>query len=190
MHHALYRDIPPQGIYFEELVEKAFKTIRVPFTPVEPGVVGAADRDLMIGPDQISLKTETGKGTGRDQICITKLATTERDPWETGALVKHVMGHLSKYEHMLMLRAVWEPPVIHYQIVDIPLVLLRRLGTASYGAVGKEGRNRRSIGGDVLDDRGIAFHVHFDGSDGKCQIRNLRRDRCNTLREWDYQFAD
>ena len=189
MHHVLYRDVPPQGIYFEELVEETFRRIRVPFTPVTPGGTVAADRDLMIGRDKISLKTETGQGTRLDSISITKLSTTERDPWEATALVQHVMGHLGRYEHMLMLRAVWSDRVIHYQVVDIPLTLLRKLGSADYKPVGTR-KTRQSIGADVFDDRGVAFHVHFDGSDGKCQIRNLDRGRCNTLREWDYQFRD
>ena len=31
----------------------------------------------------------------------------------------------------------------------------------------------------------ILFHIHFDGADGKCQLRNLRVDRCIMLGEWE-----
>lgn len=96
------------------------------------------------------------------------------------------MRHLARYEHMLMLRAIWDLPVIHYQLVDIPLVLLRTLGSAQFASVGKR-KGRQSLGADISDDAGVAFHVHFDGSDGKCQVRNLDRARCNTLLEWDLQ---
>lgn len=188
-HHLIYPRIPPQGIYFECLVEKAFKQIRVPFEIVEAGSPNAPKHDLVVGENKISLKTETGQRTRRDFINITKLCTTEREPWEADTLVERVMEHLSRYEHMLMLRAVWDDPVIHYQLVDIPISLLRRIKSASIEPVGRR-KGRRSLGGDVLDESGRAFHVHFDGSDGKCQIRSLSIDRCRLLLSWDLQISD
>jgi hypothetical protein len=188
-HHSLYPLIPPQGMYFEGLVERAFRMSRVPFTEIEGGGTTAPQHDLLVGSDKISLKTETGRGTRREMIAITKLCTTEKDPWETEALVQHAMSHLARYEHMLMLRAIWERGnVFHYQLVDIPVPMLRLMANATYALVGRR-RGRQSIGADVVDAAGIAFHVHFDGSDGKCQIRNLDRRRCVTLAEWDLQVS-
>jgi hypothetical protein len=86
-----------------------------------------------------------------------------------------------------MLRAIWEESVIHYQAVDIHLKLLRQIEQIVLTHVGRRS-GRRSIGGDALVGNEIVFHVHFDGSDGKCQIRGLRIDRCNLLMEWDYQI--
>jgi len=96
VHHSLYPEIPPQGMYFEGLVERSFRTIRVPFTEIEGGGTTAPQHDLLVGSDKMSLKTETGKGTDLDFINITKLCTTERDPWEGPALVAHAMAHLAR----------------------------------------------------------------------------------------------
>lgn len=189
VHHSIYPRLPPQGIYFECLVEQAFKQIRVPFTRVEPSSPNTPKHDLLVGNDRISLKTETGKGTRRDSISITKLCTTEREPWDAETLVKHAVDHLSRYEHMLMLRAVWDEPLIHYQLVDIPTILLRRVSEADVRPVGRR-KGRRSIAGDVTDDAGKVFHVHFDGADGKCQIQRLPVSRCNVLLQWDLQLGD
>jgi hypothetical protein len=35
-HHFIFPTIPPQGIYFEALVERAFKQVRQPATRVKP----------------------------------------------------------------------------------------------------------------------------------------------------------
>ena len=189
VHHSLYPSIPPQGMYFEGLVERSFRTIRVPFTEIEGGGTVAPRHDLLVGSDKMSLKTETGQGTDRDFINITKLCTTERDPWEASALVNHAMAHLVRYDHMLMLRSIWDDRVLHYQLVDIPMAVLRLLDQGIYAVVGRR-TGRRSVGADILIDGRRAFHVHFDGSDGKCQVRNLDRSLCNTLLEWDLQISE
>jgi hypothetical protein len=188
VHHTLYPEIPPQGMYFEGLVEKSFRQIRVPFTEIEGGGTTAPRHDLLVAGDKISLKTETGRGTRRDSIGITKVCTTERAPWDAPALVAHVLAHLARYEHMLMLRSIWGGGVLHYQLVDIPMPLLRRLSEGNFAIVGRRA-GRQSIGADVLMNDRTAFHVHFDGSDGKCQIRNLSRALCDTLLEWDLQIT-
>jgi hypothetical protein len=86
-----------------------------------------------------------------------------------------------------MLRAVWEGDVIHYQAIDVPVALLRGIDQIELIHVGKR-KGRQSIGGDAIIDNQVAFHVHFVGSDGKCQIRNLRVSLCQVLGEWDYQI--
>jgi Type II site-specific deoxyribonuclease len=186
-HHTVYPRIPPQGIYFESLVERAFRITGKPFTPVEPSRPNMPAHDLIVEGQKISIKTETGSGTKKNRISITKVCTTEKDPWEAESLREHVLGHLSRYDHLLMLRAVWSTRVIHYQTVDIPISLLRKIKHVELNPVGRR-KGRKSIGGDALVGGDVAFHVHFDGSDGKCQIRNLRIELCTVLSEWDYQI--
>ncbi len=139
-HHTVYPRLPPQGIYFESLVERAFRIIRQPFTPVQPSSPNSPMHDLMIRGQRISIKTETGLGTRRDRISITKLCTTERGPWEAEALRKHVLNHLNRYGHMLMLRAIWEERIIHYQAVDIPVSLLQLIKEVTLEEVGRRKR--------------------------------------------------
>lgn len=185
LHHTIYPLIPPQGVFFESIVQQAFRQTGWPETQVIATTPNSPQHDLLVGRQRLSIKTETGKGSKRDAISITKLCTTEREPWNPSTLVRRTLEHLSRYDRMLMLRAIWGDNSIAYQLLEIPLTLLRQIDTISFGKVGtREGR--RSLGGDVLDNaQNVAFHVHFDGADGKCQIRNLRVEDCVILLEWN-----
>jgi hypothetical protein len=184
VHHSIYPTVPPQGIYFEALVERTFRAIHKPLTVVRSGGVNQPRYDIEFEGRRISLKTETGLGTKRSSINITKLCTTEREPWEAETLKVRAIEHLSRYDTVLMLRAIWEPQQMRYQLVDIPVDLLRLMAGSSPLPVGKR-VTRRSLGADIVRDGEILFRVHFDGSDGKCQIRNLRMQDCTLLLEWE-----
>jgi len=186
VHQSIYRRVPPQGIYFETLVEEAFKRIKKPFTLIEATGRNQPRHDLVVEKTKLSLKTETGEGTHPRFISITKLCTTEREPWTPEVLVGRVMEHLRRYDVILMLRAIWEPPVIHYQLVEIPISLLKLIETAELQPVGRR-KGRQSLGADVRSRESKVFHVHFDGSDGKCQVRDLDVRLCHMLEQWDVQ---
>jgi len=181
--------VPPQGIYFEALVEEAFRWIKKPFTVVQGTGRNLAGHDLLVEDKRISLKTETGVGTDSKRISITKLCTTEREPWTAEVLIGRVLGHLGRYDIILMLRAVWELPLIPYQLLEIPVESLRLIAGAQVKPVGKR-KGRQSLGADVLRDGELAFHVHFDGSDGKCSIRNLPVQNCILLLAWELLITD
>ncbi len=185
MHHAVYPHLPPQGIYFESLVHRAFLHSGWGADEVVLTNPNSPRADITVGKTRLSLKTETGNITRRNRISITKLCTTETGEWTSEALIRHAMSHLSRYEGILMLRAIWERAnVIDYQLVEIPLALLKEMETCTALPVGRR-KGRQSLGFDVLDGEDVAFHIHFDGADGKCQLRNLRVDRCTMLAEWE-----
>ncbi len=96
------------------LVENAFRRIKRPFTVIETGGRNQPRHDLLVEDYKLSIKTETGYGTSVTHITITKLCTTEREPWAAEALVERVMEHLARYDLVVMLRAVWKRPLIHY----------------------------------------------------------------------------
>ena len=104
-------------------------------------------------------------------------------------LIARVMQHLSRYDLILMLRAIWEKPVLHYQVVEIPIDILKLVEHADLQPVGKR-KGRQSLGADVLRGEKVAFHVHFDGSDGKCQVRNLPLASCELLEAWDTRVGN
>lgn len=184
-HHTVYPHLPPQGIYFESLVERAFLHTGWPRDQVILTHPNSPRADITVGETRLSLKTETGNITRRRLISITKLCTTETGEWTSEALIRHALNHLSRYEGILMLRAVWEREnIIDYQLVEIPLSLLRRMQGCVAQPVGNR-QGRRSLGFDVVEGDDILFHIHFDGADGKCQLRNLRVDRCVRLAEWE-----
>jgi len=88
-----------------------------------------------------------------------------------------------------MLRAVWAGDAIHYQLVDVPIRLLEKLATGEAKPVGRR-EGRRSLAFDVIEEDEVLFHVHFDGADGKCQVRGLRVDRCIMLMDWKPKIGD
>ena len=186
-HHTIYPWLPPQGIFFEALAEQAFHLSGQPNAHIAQTITNAPGHDIIVGDHRISLKTETGRSTKPGLISITKLCTTEREPWEARALIARTTDHLSRYDSMLMLRAIWSDNLIHYQLVYIPIELLRRIRDAELKPVGRR-PGRRSLGGDISIEEDVLFHVHFDGSDGKCQIRNLLVSRCRLLGEWDQRI--
>ena len=184
VHQSIYPLIPPQGIYFEALVEEAFRRIKKPFDVIKAGGRNQPRHDLQVEKTRISIKTETGNNTKPDQITITKLCTTEREPWEPKVLIGRVMDHLLRYDVILMFRTVWGAKAIHYQLVEIPVDTLRLIGAVALKPVGGR-RGRQSLGADVLQNGERIFRVHFDASDGKCSIRGLGIQHCRILEEWD-----
>jgi hypothetical protein len=189
MHHVIYRNVPPQGIYFEALVLEAFTQIKKPFTPIEPTARNLPAHDLLVEGTRIPIKTETGAGTKDSLITITKLCTTEKEPWTPEVLIRRVMDHLRRYDVILMLRAVWEHPLIHYQVLEIPVGLLALIETANPRGSGKR-KGRQSLGADVLRNGEKVFRVHFDGSDGKCSVRGVQVQDCRMLSSWDYRVRE
>lgn len=190
VHHSIYPRIPPQGIYFESLVETAFLRTKRPFSIIEGTERNAATHDLLVDDQRLSIKTETGKSTKVRTITITKLCTTEKEPWEPDILVGRALAHLGRYDVILMLRAVWKLPVIHYQVLLIDVGWLRRMESAVFVVVGRR-QGRQSFGAEVVDAAGGGlFRVHFDASDGKCAIRNLRISDCEILSEWDIRIPE
>lgn len=189
VHHTVYPRLPPQGIYFESLVERAFLHSGWSREDVVLEHPNSPKADIRVGQTRLSLKTETGRITRRDRISITKLCTTETGDWISNALIEHALAHLSRYEGILMLRAIWGATAIDYQLVDVPIKLLQKIRACEALPVGRQ-KGRQSLGFDVSDDKGILFHVHFDGADGKCQVRNLRIDRCLMLMEWQQHFTE
>jgi hypothetical protein len=191
-HHTIYPYLPPQGVFFEYLVQHAFHLSGRPDVQIIATTPNAPSFDLQVANRRFSIKTETGKGTDLNLISITKLCTTEKEPWAPQVLIDHVIQHMSNYDNMLMLRAIWlpkptKPTAIHYQLVQIPLDLLRLISTVEIAPVGRRS-GRQSLAGDVLNQGQVVFHVHFDGADGKCQVRNLRVTLCQILREWDQRI--
>ena len=188
-HHVIYPKIPPKGRYFEALVEKAFNTVRQPFTWVKPTIPNAPREDLIVGETKLSLKTEAGFGTKPNSIHISKLLTTEKYPWTAESLIARTLRHLSRYDYILMLRTVWNLPVIHYQLINIPIDLLRLIEKTKLVGVGKLSE-RQSLGANIYKDDIKVFRIHFDGSDGKCTISGLLVSKCDMLFTWDIQISD
>jgi len=60
VHHSIYARVPPQGIYFEALVENAFRTVKKPYSVIEGTSRNQPTHDLLVENKRLSLKTERG----------------------------------------------------------------------------------------------------------------------------------
>jgi hypothetical protein len=187
-HHTIYPRLPPQGLFFESLVEQAFHLAGRSRDEVIPTTPNGPWHDLSVNGVKLSIKSETGKVTNPTKIGITKLCTTETGEWNSAALIAHTIAHINRHDRMLMVRTIWQEASFDYQLIEIPLDLLKRMATADFSEVGNR-RGRRSIGADVMEGSERLFRVHFDGSDGKCQIHGFPVDRCRMLRKWSQPFS-
>ncbi len=61
-HHSIYPRIPPQGIFFESLVERAFLAVGWPRNQVIPTAPNSPSHDLTVGATKISVKRRDGVG--------------------------------------------------------------------------------------------------------------------------------
>jgi hypothetical protein len=188
-HHTLYPRVPPRGIYFESLVERTFVHSGWSRDEVALENPNSPRADIRIGDTRLSLKTETGRGTQRERISITKLCTTETGEWTSTALIDHALNHLTRYEGILMLRAIWTADGIDYQLLDVPVSLLQRMSGCIAKEIGTR-TGRRSLSLDVKEGDSVLFRVNFDGADGKCQVRALRVDHCIMLAEWTQPYIE
>jgi len=182
-HHTIYPRLPPQGLFFETLVEQGFHLAGWSHCDVIPTTPNSPQHDLSVGGVRLSIKSETGKATKTTKISITKLCTTETGNWDAGSLVAHAIAHINRCDRMLMLRAIWKDQGFDYQLVEIPLQLLSQMQGVRFFEVGTR-HGRRSFAADIMDGGRKLFRVHFDGADGKCQIHGLLIDLCPVLRRW------
>ena len=84
-HHTIYPRLPPQGIFFEALVEQAFRKAGWSVDDLVASVPNSPWHDLLVGGVKLSIKSETGKSTRAATISITKLCTTETGEWTVRA---------------------------------------------------------------------------------------------------------
>jgi hypothetical protein len=182
-HHTIYPRLPPQGLFFEAIVEQGFRLAGWSSEQVVPTTPNSPWHDIAIGGIRISIKSETGKATKPGRISITKLCTTETGDWSAPALISHAIAHLRRYDKMLMLRSIWREGAFEYQLLEIPLEILAKMTGGQFTEVGTR-HGRRSLAADVMEGETRMFRVHFDGADGKCQVRDLLVGLCRMLREW------
>ena len=182
-HHTIYPRLPPQGLFFEALVEQAFRQAGWSSDELIATAPNSPLHDISVGRVKLSIKSETGKATRPKKISITKLCTTEKGEWNARDLIAHTMAHVNRHDKILMMRTIWRERSFDYQLIEIPLKLLMLMKLAEFSKVGTR-RGRSSIAADVIDRGEKVFRVHFDGADGKCQVHGLLVNRCRLLRTW------
>ncbi len=152
--------------------------------PVYPG------RDVVVDETAYSLKTEAAAGISATRLTISKLMEAR---WirecRTGddfarETTRRVMEHLDQYERIVVLRGFDAAPcTVRYDLVEIPLPLLRRvrhLTAADFSPRTQNGSSRAIVRVDGRD----AFSIRLDGSVEKITVSGLQADRCVPHAVW------
>jgi hypothetical protein len=76
-HHTRYPRMPPRDVFFESLVEQAFRRCGWSRDKIILSTPNRPQYDLTVGRVRLSIKSETGTETKEDLISITKLCATD-----------------------------------------------------------------------------------------------------------------
>ncbi|MFP4219502.1 MAG: hypothetical protein ACLFQ7_03290 [Phormidium sp.] len=179
----------------EKLTKKAFeylmmassnatqKTAKLIKNPNHPG------QDIIIDNINFSLKTEGSKSIKRDELTISKLMEARwiRDCKTKQQFVQgiqdHIMSHLSSYERIFCLRSFDRDDYLEYELVEIPLDLLKSVSQIQASHLGRLTKNG-GCSANVIHQGEKAFTLRLDGSVEKVTIANIKIKNCIRHTVW------
>ncbi len=154
---------------------------------------GNPGHDATVDRVQLSLKTQADKNIRENILWISKFMELGRGDWgddpnDLEGLRRQFLNHLERYEKILSLRAVSKAPHWKYELVEIPIDILK---------LANGGRLEMKLDSTQFpkpgycyvrnEDGQIIFSLYFDGGgERKLQIRNLRKDTCRVHAEWEF----
>ena len=147
--------------------------------------------DIIIDGVRFSLKTEGAKSMSKSKITISKLMEARwirecESKADFCRQSKHkILPHLESYSRILSLRA-FDPEggAFAYELVEIPLSLLNRVGKLSpddFSEKSKSGGSRATISENGKN----LFSLTLDGSVEKVTISNLLVSECQIHGRWE-----
>lgn len=159
-------------------------TVSIVDDPTHPGA------DVVIDETKFSLKTEAAKSIKKDKLTISKLMEARwiRD-CKTGndfanMTRERVLSHLDEYERIIVFRAFdVEGPAVEYELIEIPVELLRKMENLTHDCFSKRTKNGSSSAKVSLGGK-VAFQLSFDGSVEKVTIRSLLVEYCRKHASW------
>jgi hypothetical protein len=187
MHHATHEEKLSKKAFeyaFASASMSAGKPAQIVSSSTNPGA------DVLVDRVAFSLKTEASAKLKRDQITISKLMEARwiRDCKNSTDFARgtatRVVGHLQKYQRILMLRAYdVSESEIKYDLVEIPHSLLLQIGNLT----ADDFTDRTQSGGsraDVYVSGSKAFTLRLDGSVEKVMILGLDLRMCLVHGSW------
>jgi hypothetical protein len=151
--------------------------------------------DVIVDGQKFSLKTEAGKSINPKYITISKLMEAR---WMRECLtgvdfqrgMKHLMGHFSKYDRVLILRAVRvDEPFrgMRYDLLEIPLSLLKLVEKLLPTDFAPRGEKSGGSSATVKSGNEEGFKLRLDGSVEKVTINRLKVSLCKKHASWTVQ---
>lgn len=188
IHHC-FSDEPFTKDKFEYAAERVFTLCG---TPAQRAPKGNPGRDIVIGNEAFSLKTEAARDIRDDLIHISKFMELGHGQWGTDindyvGLRDQFFAHMRSYDRIITLRYLRGRPDHFYELVEIPKTLLLEAaqGQLMQGRSQAEARSGRCR---VVDAAGtVKFDLYFDGAgERKLQIQKLRKDLCVVHATWSF----
>lgn len=146
---------------------------------------GNPGHDITIKDTKVSLKTQANRNIKEDYLWISKFMELGKGNWgenplDLKMLLDQFLTHLKNYDRILILRALSKKPNWHYELVEIPIKLLReaengelemKLNSVQFPKPGYchvKGPNEE-----------LKYQLYFDGgSERKLQIKRLDKKFC------------
>ena len=100
---------------------------------------------------------------------------------------------MKAYDRIFSLRCLSKDPTKwHYELVEIPKVLLERASSGSLRVMSDSKQNPKPGYCDVVDDGGSpSFQLYFDGgTERKLQIKNLYKRNCILHSQWIFSIEE
>lgn len=193
IHHA-FSDEPFTKDKFEYVL---VRVLRFQGKDADKATGGNPGHDATVDDIRLSLKTQADKRIKENRLWISKfmeLGTGDwgDDPSELRGLLDQFLEHTTRYERVFSLRALRRGPDWKYELVEIPLNLLK---SAEHGELEMKMNSKQYPKPgychvrDALGKR--LFQLYFDGgTERKLQVRNLEKSLCNVCAEWEFFIPD
>jgi type II restriction enzyme len=154
---------------------------------------GNPGHDATIGGTRVSLKTQADKNIKKDEVWISKFmelgkGTWGKNPADLKPLREAFLEHLKRYDRIFSLRAIGKAPNWHYELIEIPKLLLERARAGRLEMMMESRQSPKPGYCHVFDaDGSEIYQLYFDaGSERKLQIKALRKSACVLHAEWGF----
>ncbi|KMP11115.1 restriction endonuclease [Candidatus Nitromaritima sp. SCGC AAA799-C22] len=189
IHHSFSME-PFSKDKFEYILEKVLKMSGHQASLAPKGNRG---HDISINGCPISLKTQANKGIREDKIWISKFMELGKGKWgddekDLIGLRKMFLGHLKNYKRILILRALEKGPQWHYELVEIPINLMKSAQKGELELKKKSKQFPKPGYCHVRTTKGEnIYQLYFDaGSERKLQVKNLLKSYCKVHATWEF----
>lgn len=158
---------------------------------------GNRGHDITIDGERFSLKTQADRNINNNLLWISKFmelggGNWGEDPNDLVGLRGQFFSHLNNYERILSLRCLCKHPNWKYELVEIPIDLLRM---AENGELEMKNNSRQFPKPGycyVKNGKGeTLFELYFDGGgERKLQIKKLSKNDCVLHATWEFLIPE
>ena len=173
---------------FEHLLQEV---LTVSGTEASLAPKGNPGFDILVNGQRISLKTQANKSISDEKIWISKWMELGKGDWtskpgQLRGLLNRFLTHLDGYDRVLVLRAFTDESSWRYELLEIPVSLMRRAIKGSLLMMLDSKQMPKPGYCTVTGKKGeVLYKLYFDGgSERKLQVKDLAVTACVKHAEW------